>query len=462
MSTFNSRVGNEKIEEVLKKNDTVVFFLGVGGVGMSALCEMLFSRGITVVGSDRNLESSTVKRLREIGISVYPENSIVRGLSFDMLVYTLAVDSNNRLFEVAREKGALLVSRAELLGTLMRGYGRRICVAGSHGKSTTTALVDTLLSCSGCEPTTVSGAMLSTGSSLRLGRRAYLVAEACEYKNSFLLFHPTAAIVTSVELDHTDFFSDLGMIRRSFLDFINLCRDFVLINGECENIKAIKKDITVPFYTYGSGKECDFVYNIVRREKGKRTFVLACRGRRIGEFDIPTIADYVVEDAVAALSVLYLYGVEIEKIRKALKNFSATARRLEVIGSLGNRPIIYDYAHHPTEIRKTILAVKNEYGKCTVVFRPHTYTRTAALWEDFRSALSLADYTVLLDVFAAREDAIEGVTSAALAEKIEGAVRLDFDAVYTYVKDKTEGAIILMGAGDIEIIKQDFLVESKH
>ena len=221
MSTFNSSVGNEKIEEVLKKADTVVFFLGIGGVGMSALCEMLLSRGIAVVGSDRNLESDAVKRLIEKGVAVYPENSIPRGLSFDMLVYTLAIDANNPLFKVAREKGLPLVSRAELLGTLMREYERRICVAGAHGKSTTTAIVDTLLFCGGYEPTTVSGAILSSGSSFRLGGREYLVAEACEYKNSFLRFCPTAAIVTGIELDHTDFFSDLGMIRRSFLDFLN-------------------------------------------------------------------------------------------------------------------------------------------------------------------------------------------------------------------------------------------------
>ena len=234
------------------------------------------------------------------------------------------------------------------------------------------------------------------------------------------------------------------------------------MNGECENIEIIKKDITVPFYTYGVKKECDFVYNIIKREKGKRTFTLDYRGRRIGEFDIPTIADYVVLDAVAAVSALCLYGVKIEKIRKGLKNFSPVARRLEVIGSLDNRPIIYDYAHHPTEIRKTILALKREYGKCTVVFRPHTYTRTAALWEDFCSALSLADHTVLLDIFAAREKEIEGVTSAALAERIEGAVRLDFEEVYTYVREKTVGAVILMGAGDIDNVKNAFLVKNKQ
>lgn len=463
MSLFNSSVGSGKIEKILKKKNSAVFFLGIGGIGMSALAQMLLSLGVRVSGCDRNTESKTVERLKEKGVTVFPESEVPENLGFDMLVYTLAMSAEHPIIKMAAQRRIPTVSRAELLGALMKGYSRRICVAGSHGKSTTTAILDAVLSGGGYNPTTVSGAELPTGSSLRLGERDFFVAEACEYKNSFLLFDPTAAIITRVELDHTDFFSDIGMLRKSFLDFINLCRDFAIVSGECENIGKIKKDIKVPFYTYAEGKDADFVYNIIKRERGKRTFTLDFRGNRIGTFALSTIADYVVGDAAAAVSALYLYGIDTESIRQGLDTFSGVARRLELIGALDGRAVIYDYAHHPTEIRKTVLAVKREYGACTVVFRPHTFTRTAALWNDFAEALSLPEHTVLTDIFPAREEAIDGVTSEALAAEIgKGAVCLKSGEVFGYVREKTAGAVILMGAGDIEDIKYDFLVKNKH
>ncbi len=455
MSLFNSSLGSERIEEILNKKDVSIFFLGIGGVGMSSLALLFKSRGYSVSGYDRDKKSEVVEKLRESGVKIIDGVTELKCEEYGLLVYTLAIDESDPIYILASSLGVPTVSRAELLGVVMRDYKKRIAVAGTHGKSTTTAIIDCILSYGGYNPTTVSGAPIKDGLAFREGGEEYFVFEACEYKNSFLNFKPTSAIITSIELDHTDFFTGLQMLEESYLDFANSCSDFVIVNESCVN--NIKSRIKAPVFTFSDREGADFVYRITHREKGIRSFALFCRGRRVGEFHLRTISDCVVSDAAMAVALLYLCGVDVKSISTGLATFSGIPRRLEYISTLDGRAVIYDYAHHPTEIRETIKAVRGEWGKCTVVFCPHTYSRTAALWEDFVTSLSLSDHLVLTDIYAAREVAIEGVSSEHLAGRIRGAVCLSPREVYPYVKEKTEGAVILMGAGNLDVVRDSFL-----
>ena len=455
MSLFNSSLGSEKIGEILKNKDVRILFLGIGGVGMSSLALLMKSRGYSVSGYDRDNKSETVARLVESGVEIIDGEADFRWDEYGMLVYTLAIDEFDPIYLSATALGVPAVSRAELLGVVMSDYKKRIAVAGTHGKSTTTAIIDCILTYGGYNPTTVSGAPIKDGVAFREGGEDYFVLEACEYKNSFLKFKPTSAIITGIELDHTDFFTGFRMLEEAFLNFAKLCSDFVIVNESCAN--NIKGRIKAPVFTISDLEGADLVYRITYRGNGIRSFTLSCRGRRIGEFSLRTISDCVVTDAAMAVALLYLSGVDVKSIASGLAAFSGVPRRLERISTLDGRAVIYDYAHHPTEIRETIKAVRDEWGECTVVFCPHTYSRTASLWEDFVTSLSLADHLVLTDIYAAREVAIEGVSSEHLARSIRGAVCLPPHEVYPYVKEKTAGAVVLMGAGNLDTVRDSFL-----
>ena len=454
MSMNHSGVGRDKIIDVLKEKNSGIFFLGIGGAGQSALARLLFARGYAVSGSDR-VRSEVTDSLVSDGVRVFIGHMRENFSTQKMLVYTLAVGDDTPEITAARSNGALIVSRAELLGALMSFYNEAIGVSGTHGKSTTTAIINHIFKCSGMAHTTLSGAPLLDSSSLYIGGDEYLIYEACEYRDSFLHFEPSTQIITSVQLDHTDYFKSIEQLEQSFLLSCRGAKS-VIINTDGEVTRRLCHALGA--ISYGTGYDADYRYIITRSDFSGSDFTVLFRGEHLGDFHISQIGAHNVANATAAVALSYIYNIKEEIIKKALFEFTGIDRRIERLGRFGIRPLYYDYAHHPSEIEATFDALKAIHGKVTVVFAPHTYSRTASLWNDFVAVLSRFDNCVLVPIYPAREVAIDGVSSEHLAFDIgKGAICLDPISVMPYVRDNTAGAIVLMGAGDLNLIKNAFL-----
>ncbi len=448
MSIFNSDLGTEKILEVIRNRKAHIHFIGVLGAGMLPLAELLSGRGLFVSGTDRDTEREGI---------LIPEGIVIRSITEgelpDIAVYTLALDAEDAELVFAREREVPCVSRAELLGALMLEYPVRIGVAGTHGKSTVTAVFDALFSSAGIEHTTISGAKLPSGSALYVGGDEAFIFEACEYKNSFLSMHPTVAVITNIELDHADFFHSEEEIYSSFERWGSYASELVII-GEGKYSSRLSKLIGGRAYVYGNTEACDVRYYNVGFSDTGMDFSVSIRGVELGDFSISTYGEHNVKNATAAIAYASVTGIPMDRVRSALEGFCGIERRLELLGTIGERAVYYDYAHHPTEIYSTLSTLKSMHKSVTVIFRPHTYSRTAALFSDFVKTLSVADSVILLGIYPAREEPIEGVTASALADSIgHRAVSLNANEAVNYCLHNTKGAIVLMGAGEVDIPK---------
>lgn len=447
-----------------------IYFVGIGGISMSGLAELLFREGFNVSGSDRN-SSDLTRALEAKGITVYyGENSSHITADIDCAVLTSAVKDTNLEFQAIREKGIPWLSRAELLGQLMKNYEVSIAVSGTHGKTTTTSMISEILLHAGTDPTLSIGGILKTiGGNIRIGGSRYFVAEACEYTNSFLSLSPTIGMILNIEEDHLDFFKDLAHIRRSFRQFAELIppEGCLIINADIPDYEEISKGLPCRVITYSAGDvPADYCpEQISYDELGMPSFVL--RGPEGGtqsfRLQIPGLHN--VSNAAASIALADCLSVEREVTAEALAAFSGTARRFEHKGSVGGVTIIDDYAHHPTEITATLSAAK-KYPHKTLwcVFQPHTYSRTKALLKDFAKALSLADKVVLADIFAARETDSLGISSENLRDEIKA---LGHDCYYFPSFDEIENfllencingdLLITMGAGDVLKVGESLL-----
>lgn len=374
----------------------------------------------------------------------------------------------------------MLISRAQLLGALMSAYPTRISVSGSHGKSTTTAIVERILTEAGRAHTAISGATLSSGAAYSDEGGDVFLTEACEYKDSFLSLEPTHQIVTSVALDHTDYFESLGDIRRSFITAVRRAL-IAVVNLDDEVSADIVRELvgakydTPPGYndenggkspetviTYGKSAEADFRIHSVRRE-GEITRFSLTHGSHTYTLTTPLIGEFNLYNIAAAVALADSIGICPDSITRAVGGFLGIERRLSLLGYTQGTAIFYDYAHHPDELRAVITALKERYGTLALIFRPHTYSRTQSLWSDFVGALSLADRVILLDVYPARESAIEGVTSQRLAESVKGALYCpDPTLAAELVFADRYGAIALLGAGEVEAVKRELMEKIKH
>lgn len=452
MSILNSDLGISRIRELLRTGKEKIYMSGILGAGMRPLAELLHSRGYDVFGSDA--AAGGEKFLPGTDIPLLPENMTESLHGVGLFVYTLAIPENSPLLLYARARGIPAVSRAELLGAVMQDFSHRIGISGTHGKSTTTAMVGEVLKSAGLDPTVVCGAELAGGSCLLQGGSEYLVYEACEYKDSFLKFSPTCAAVTNIELDHTDYFSSLRMLCDSFNKSV-AGSDLTVFNADDPNSKELK-NYCRRGVSFGFSKEAD--YRCERYELGScgAHFTVRHGEEPLGNFSISVIGKGNLLDALCTVAVCHSLEVSTDDIREGLSAFSGVWRRLTLLGNVGGRDLYYDYAHHPTEILNTVATLKSLYGCCTVVFRPHTYSRTEALFDGFVSALGTADHAVVLDIYGAREQGSDR-TAENLARSVgRGCVHLcDTDTV-GYVLTETKGVIVLMGAGDMGKVKNDF------
>ncbi len=446
------------LADFLKEGGGEVHFIGIGGVSMYSLARLTAALGIRVTGSDRE-ESDRTRDLSLLGISVCIGHFAETVRSASLVVYSHAISEDNPELLEARRLNIPTVSRAEYLGAVMRGYRRRIGISGSHGKSSTTAMLDCILSHAGANPTTLSGADLTIGDPLRMGGVGLMIYEACEYRDSFLHFSPTVALGLNIELDHTDYFEDIDSLKASFASALGRATDFAVINGDDQNLREIKQMLPCRTVSFGSGEHNDYQYSITSFLEVGFRFTLSRLGSEIGSFEMSVPGVYNVQNATAAIVTALEYGIDVDTVATAIASYGGISRRLELIGNRFGRPIYYDYAHHPTEIAAAINALKSLTRRpITVVFRPHTYSRTKALWRDFVASLSLADHIILCDIFAAREQPVDGVTSQNLAKAIGvKATYCSEEKIIKHIDLHTDGTIVLMGAGDLERVKKELI-----
>ncbi len=448
-----------------------VHFIGIGGISMSGLAEILLDEGFTVSGSDAH-ETELTDRLAAKGARVYYGQraaNIEKEPGIGAVVYTAAIHEDNPEFIAAREKGLPMLSRAEFLGEMMRNYKQSVAISGTHGKTTTTSMVAEMLLAGNMDPTvSVGGILKGIGGNIRVGSPNLFVTEACEYTNSFLSFYPTMEVVLNIEEDHLDFFKDLSDIRHSFRLFAQkLPRDGVLvINSGIENLTEITKGLDCRIVTFGAAADSDYTaQNITYDEFARPSYDLIVQGEIVNRISLGVTGEHNVYNSLAAIAVVMELGVGFDAIMAGLKNFTGTDRRFEKKGEIGGVTIIDDYAHHPQEIKATLAAAKNyPHRKLWCVFQPHTYTRTKAFLDQFAETLAAADEVILADIYAARETDTLGVSSADIARKIQelgtpAHFIPSFDEIETFILENCMNGdlLITMGAGDIVKVGEKLL-----
>lgn len=446
-----------------------VHFIGIGGISMSGLAEILFEENFTISGSDSK-ESELTKNLEAKGIQIFygqkPSN-IIPGI--DLVVYTAAIRKDNPEFMAAVEKGLPMLSRAELLGQIMDNYEHSIAVAGTHGKTTTTSMISTILLEAKADPTiSVGGILQAIHGNTRVGDSEVFITEACEYTNSFLNFRPKYSIILNVEAEHLDFFKDLDDIRHSFHQYASntLSTGATIINGDIPNYQTIVEGLPQQIITYGL-TNCSEYYpeNVSFNEKACATFTAMHNGEAVMEVSLNVPGMHNVSNALAAIALSTAMKLPKETIISGLDKFGGADRRFQYKGNIDGITIIDDYAHHPTEIRATLTAAKNyPHKRLVLVFQPHTYSRTKAFLDDFADVLSLADVVVLADIYAAREKNTFGISSKDILNKLkergsDAHYFPSFEEIEKYLlKNCVNGDLLItMGAGNVVEIGEHLL-----
>lgn len=450
------------------KKPVHVHFIGIGGISMSGLAEILLKEGFTISGSD-NKESALTDHLEGLGATVFygqKASNIIDGI--DVVVYTAAIHEDNEEYQAAVKKDLPMLTRAELLGQLMKNYETPVAISGTHGKTTTTSMLSHILLEGELDPTiSVGGILKAIGGNIRVGNSGVFVTEACEYTNSFLDFFPKIGVILNIEEDHLDFFKDLDDIRHSFHKFAGNTADngVLILNGTIKNPDEITKGLTCKVVTYGlSGNETYYASDISYNEKGCASFQANGAGHTFHVMlNVP--GSHNVQNAMAAIAFALEAGFDDSIIIRGLQSFGGTKRRFEIKGHLGDITVVDDYAHHPTEIAATLTAAHNyPHNRIVCVFQPHTYTRTKAFWNDFVQALSKADIVILADVYAARETDTLGISSENLAADIaktgtESYYFPSFDEIENFLLKIciNNDLLITMGAGDVYKIGENLL-----
>ena len=455
-----------------------IHFVGIGGISMSALAELLCARGFRVSGSDLK-ETPLTSRLQELGITVY-YTQIAENISPDcsVVIYTAAVHADNPELVRAKELGLPILERKDLLGQIMKQYKNVVGVAGTHGKTSTTSMLSLILMQGQLDPTILVGGVLDgIGGNLRIGSPNYLVAEACEYCNSFLSFFPTDAIILNIEEDHMDFFKDLEDIRNSFRKYARLLPDSgtLVIHGDIENLPELTKELTCKVATYGICKDSslckryDYAAVAVSFDRnGFGSYDLYQKGTKLGHISLRVIGTHNIANSLAAAALAFSYGVSFETVAAGLYSYTGTHRRFEYKGTVNGIRVYDDYAHHPSEISATLGAARacvSGDEKLWCLFQPHTFSRTKAFLPEFAEALSLADTVVLADIYSASREKDPGDISSAdimnlIKEKGNNVYHFhSFDEIEKFLlaNCRPDDLLITMGAGDIVSVAESMV-----
>src|ERR1019366_6215396 len=400
-------------------------FIGIGGIGMSGIAEILLNLGMKVSGSDLR-RTPVTDRLAELGAAIYQGHKAENVDGATVVVTSSAVGAANPEVVEAHARKIPVIQRAEMLAELMRlKYG--IAIAGMHGKTTTTSMVASVLSAGGLDPTVVVGARVNAmGSNARLGTTQYLVAEADESDRSFLKLSPILAVVTNLDREHMDCYRNMADVEQTFLKFMDLVPFYgmVVACNDNDDLRRLLPAVQRRIKTYGTHGQSDFLISNVccgpRKDSAAlSSFHVSYRGSSLGEFHLRVPGEHNVRNATAAIAVGIGLDVPVEDIRRALENFNGVDRRFQMIGSAGGVAVVDDYGHHPTEIRATLAAARQcGFGKVHVIFQPHRFTRTQLLLEEFSTAFRDADSVFVLDIYPAHEPPIPGITGERLANRI--------------------------------------------
>ena len=428
--------------------------IGIGGVSMSPLAEVLRSKGLDIRGSDMQ-DSPAVEALRGKGIPVAVGQKAENIRGADFIVRSAAARDDNPEVKAAREAGIPVVERTQAWGAIMKDYQNGLCVAGTHGKTTTTSMLTHICMAGGLDPTVMIGGTLPLlGSGYRLGEGDTIILESCEYYNSYHSFSPTIAIILDIDDDHLDFFGNLENIKASFRTFAERTPvdGLVIANRDDPNSMSALAGLDRPLCTFGFSPEADVRPEELREGRGAEFDVLY-RGEKWGHITLRIPGRHNVYNALAACAAAIRLGVSPQDTARGLETFRGADRRIEYKGSVNGADIYDDYAHHPSEFAALMQAVKQmEYKRVLAVFQPHTYTRTQQHFDEFVQVLSLPDKVWLAEIYAAREKNTMGISSGDLAKKIPGAVFLpDFAAIAESIRAEAEPGdmILTVGAGDV-------------
>lgn len=450
-----------------------VYFVGIGGISMSGLAQILRSRNFIVSGSDRSASAIT-DSLQKSGIKVLIGQKYDNITSdIDLVVFTSAIHPDNPEYKATMDLGLPHLTRAQLLGQIMKNYRNSVAISGTHGKTTTTSMLSEIMIAADTDPTlSIGGVLDSIGGNVRVGGQDFFVAEACEYTNSFLSLFPNIGIILDIDADHLDFFKDLNDIRHSFRRFAQLVPEdgTLIINSDIENPGEITDGLSCRIVTYGARDSSDYwPTDIVFDEFAHPSYTLHSRNTdgsvRKQRFQLRVPGIHNVYNSIAAIAAADLLGVARDVTAKALEGYRGTERRFELIGQRNGFTIIDDYAHHPTEIEATLNAAHNYPHKTLwCVFQSHTYSRTKALMKEFAGALTLADQVILADIYPARETDNLGISAQTLADEVHA---LGHNCLYLPSFEKIENyllqncqpgdLVITMGAGNVNQIAKDLV-----
>lgn len=445
-------------------------FIGIGGISMSGLAEILQKKGFKVSGSDMK-NSKIICHLEDLGVNFHLghlSSNIKEDI--DYVVYTAAIKNDNPELVEAKKRNLKIIDRAELLGQIMKNYHYSVAVSGTHGKTTTTSMLSHILLNAKKDPTISVGGIVDTiGGNIRIGQSEYFITEACEYCDSFLKFYPYLGIILNLEEDHLDYFKDINHIRKSFTLFAkNISKNgSLIINGDIEKISLILDELKCKVITFGTdpNRVMWTAANIQYNENACGNFDLFYQGQKMGKVSLNVPGIHNIYNALAACAASYELNITIEDIITGLFNYKGTHQRFEIKGDLKGVTIVDDYAHHPTEIKATLEVAKHyPHNTLWCVFQPHTYTRTKIFLKEFANALKEADKIILTDIYAAREKDLGEIHSKDLQMELDIIGKqsyyfADFESIENFILENCipGDLLITMGAGDVNMIGEELL-----
>jgi UDP-N-acetylmuramate--alanine ligase len=438
-----------------------IHFIGIGGISMSGLAEILLEKGCQISGSDL-LSSGLTRRLQKNGATIYQGHDAQNIKEVDLVVYTAAIKEDNPEMIESRKRNIPLMDRATLLGQLMETFSFSIGVAGTHGKTTTTSMLSTMINRAGLDPTILVGGELDEiGGNVRTGQSEYFITEACEYMDSFLKFKPFMAMILNIERDHLDYFKDIQHIYSSFLKFAQLVpkSGYVLGCADDPLVAKLMKEVHSQTVSYGIDSPCDWMaFDISYDNLGNSVFRVENNGKDLGYFSLKVPGKHNIYNALASIAACGIIGISTGVMKESLLHYHGTHRRFELKGKTSNQvTVLDDYAHHPTEVKATITAAHNyPYNRLWCIYQPHTYTRTKELFKEFTEAFEGVDYLIFADIYAAREkdpgDINSRMLAEAIADKGQNSIYLpDFKQIANYIQEhaKPDDLVITMGAGNV-------------
>lgn len=437
-----------------------IFFIGIGGISMSALAELMLHKGYKVYGSDR-MPSINTEKLEKNGATIYYEHKKEHIENMDLVIFTDAISFDNEEYMAAVKEKIDLVDRATFLGAIMKNYKNSIAVSGTHGKTTTTSMITEIIKDLDLNPTIMLGGQLKDiDGNIKIGDENLFLTEACEYKANILKYFPTTEIILNIDEDHLDYFDNIDHIIRTFKGYVDNLHadDYVILNVEDENVETLFPIDNCKVFTFGIKNDADLrAKNIDFSEDGFPTYDLYLKGKKICHVELSVLGRHNVLNSLAAIAATYVNNIPIKDAIIGLKNYKGVERRLEEKGYYKGTKIMDDYAHHPTEIKSSIHAIKNACkGKLYTIFQPHTYTRTKLLLDAFANSFDESDVIIITDIYAAREKDYGDIHSKTLRDAIsdhrDNAFYISgFEDIVKFIKEniKKDDVVVTMGAGDV-------------